>query len=243
MDAISDMLQRLGSIALPGIALLAACAPSGDRSFAAERAALVEVLRSEGIRDDAVLAAIASVPRHEFVPPSERHRAYANRALPIGAGQTISQPFVVAAMTEALALRAGDRVLEVGTGSGYQAAVLSRLAAGVWSVEIDPGLSGRAARLLQRMGYTNVRTRAGDGFYGWPEAAPFDAVMVTAATPRMPERLVAQLAEGGRIIAPVGDDRLQMLVLGRKVGESLVETRLLPVMFVPMTGVVRAPTP
>jgi len=243
MDAIPDMLQRLGSITFPGIALLAACASAGDRSVAAERAALVEVLRSEGIRDEAVLAAIASVPRHEFVPPAERHLAYANRALPIGGGQTISQPFVVAAMTEALALRADERVLEVGTGSGYQAAVLSRLAAEVWSIEIDPELSERAARLLERLGYANVRTRAGDGFYGWQEEAPFDAVVVTAATPRMPERLVAQLAEGGRIIAPVGDDRLQTLVLGRKVGGELVETRLLPVMFVPMTGAVRAPTP
>jgi protein-L-isoaspartate(D-aspartate) O-methyltransferase len=146
-------------------------------------------------------------------------------------------------MTEALELRAGERVLEVGTGSGYQAAVLARLVAEVWSIEINPELSARAAGLLRRLGYANVRTRAGDGFWGWPEAGPFDAVMVTAATPRMPERLVAQLAEGGRIIAPVGDDRLQTLVLGRKVGGSLVETRLLPVMFVPMTGVVRAPTP
>lgn len=226
-------------LALSGVGLLAVTLgrPPGT---AAERARLVELLRREGIGDERVLRALGEVPRHEFVPPAEQHEAYANRALPIGSGQTISQPYVVAAMTEALELTGTEKVLEVGTGSGYQAAVLGRLAASVYSIEIDAGLCARAAALLARLGYENIHTRAGDGFFGWPEEAPFAAIMVTAAAPRIPERLVTQLADGGRLVVPIGDDRGQTLVVARKVGDVLEEREFLPVMFVPMTGMVRA---
>ena len=239
MDATPDDLLRFGALVLPALALLAACSSPRSGGTESDRTALVEQLRREGIRDERVLDAIAAVPRHEFVPPAEQHLAYANRALPIAGGQTISQPFVVAAMTEALELSGAEKVLEVGTGSGYQAAVLAKLAKEVYSIEIDAELAARANSLLRHLGYANVHTRAGDGFYGWPSEAPFDAVIVTAASPRMPERLVEQLREGGRIVVPVGEQDGQTLVLGRKVGGELVEERMLPVVFVPMTGAVR----
>ena len=171
MDASADTLLRLGFWGVPALGLLVACAAPASQRYDAARAALVDQLRREGIRDERVLGAIAAVPRHEFVPAAERHLAWANRALPIGSAQTISQPYVVAAMTEALELAPTDRVLEIGTGSGYQAAVLARLAAQVCSVEIDAGLATAAAERLGRLGIVNVRTRVGDGFYGWPEEA------------------------------------------------------------------------
>lgn len=240
MDATADMLLRLGFWGVPALGLLLACAAPAPQRIDAARAALVDLLRREGIRDERVLAAIAAVPRHEFVPAAERHLAWANRALPIGGAQTISQPYVVAAMTEVLDLAPTDRVLEIGTGSGYQAAVLARLAAQVFSVEIDAGLAAAAAERFARLGIANVRTRVGDGFYGWPEEAPFDAIVVTAATPRLPELLVEQLGAGGRIVAPVGGDGMQTLVVGRMTDAGLVERATLPVVFVPMTGAVRA---
>lgn len=250
MNADGNWWMSFLTVLFTGSGLWVACAPSGtnsgggtgeDDAWAVERAALVEILRAEGIRDARVLDAIGRVPRHEFVPSDVRRRAYENRALPIGREQTISQPYVVAAMTEALQLTGDEKVLEVGTGSGYQAAVLATLVRSVFSVEIDAELTRSATAVLERLGYDNVRTRTGDGFYGWPEAAPFDAIMVTAAAPRMPERLVDQLAEGGRILAPVGDPGLQELTLGRKRGGKIVEQRLLRVVFVPMTGAVRTP--
>lgn len=237
-------------LVLGGLGALAACRspssePIGSRgdeeAWRLERADLVQTLRREGISDERVLAAIDAVPRHQFVPQDVLRQAYANRALPIGNEQTISQPYVVAAMTAALELTGDERVLEIGTGSGYQAAVLAELAGAVYSVEIDAELSQRATDVLRRLGYDHVHTRVSDGFFGWPEAAPFDAIMVTAATPRMPERLVEQLAEGGRIIAPIGESGSQMLVVGVKRDGKIEERRTLRVLFVPMTGQVRTP--
>ena len=215
-------------------------ANTSDRDdFAAARRRMVEVdLRGDGIRDERVLLAMDTVPRHEFVPPELRSEAYANRPLPIGGGQTISQPFIVALMSERLSLRRGDKVLEIGTGSGYQAAVLAELGCDVYSVEILPDLAETARQRLDRLGY-KVHVRAGDGFYGWPEAAPFDAVIITAATPEVPQTLVQQLAEGGRIILPLGRHDGQDLVLGTKTPAGLDLRTLGGVAFVPMTGEIR----
>jgi protein-L-isoaspartate(D-aspartate) O-methyltransferase len=207
--------------------------------LAQDRRRMVERdLRGEGIRDERVLAAMGSVPRHEFVPPSLRARAYADAPLPIGEGQTISQPFVVALMTEHLATRPGMRVLEVGTGSGYQAAVLAELGCEVYSIEILPDLADQARERLERLGY-RVHVRAGDGFYGWPEEAPFDAIVITAASPEVPETLVAQLRQGGRIILPLGKGSGQELTLGIKTPTGVDLRPLGGVAFVPMTGKVR----
>ncbi|MGC3998952.1 MAG: protein-L-isoaspartate(D-aspartate) O-methyltransferase [Anaeromyxobacter sp.] len=198
---------------------------------------LARLLRTAGIRDPAVLAAIARVPRAAFVPPEAVEEAERDRPLPIGAGQTISQPFVVAYMTEQLALAGQEQVLEVGTGSGYQAAVLALLAREVFSIELIPELAHRAAAVLQeRLGLANLRLRVGDGAQGWPEAAPFDRIIVTAATPEVPAALRAQLAPGGRLLLPLGDpggDQVLHLVERRGQGET-VETDLLPVRFVPL---------
>lgn len=209
--------------------------------WAKRRAALVDELRAQGIDDERVLQAIAAVPRHDFVRLGERERAYVNHALPIDAGQTISQPYVVAFMSQALALRGDEAVLEVGTGSGYQAAVLSHLAARVYSIEIDAGLAASAAERLHGLGYANVQTRAGDGYFGWPEAAPFDAILITAATPRVPPPLVGQLRPGGRLVLPLGTGDEQTVVVATREGDELKVRGLLPVLFVPMTGAVRAP--
>jgi protein-L-isoaspartate(D-aspartate) O-methyltransferase len=173
------------------------------------------------------------------VLPRDRHRAYANQALPIEHDQTISQPYVVARMSELLEIEPGARVLEVGTGSGYQAAVLAALGATVYTIEIDARLADSARLLLERLGYSGVHVRAGDGYYGWPEAGPFDAAIITAATPKIPERLVAQLKPGGRMVMPLDEGRRQVLVRGRKRGDSLEIERITDVIFVPMTGAVR----
>jgi len=181
-----------------------------------------------------------SVPRHLFVPPASRAEAYEDRPLEIGGGQTISQPTIVAIMTVALKLEPNDRVLEIGTGSGYQAAVLSRLCRSVYTIEIDPELAASATRRLHDLGITNVIVRFGDGFYGWPEAAPFDAIMVTASTPRVPQALLEQLADGGRLIAPVErrdhDQQLERII---RHGPHFTREPLDPVTFVPMTGAIR----
>ncbi len=200
--------------------------------------ALAAFLREEGIRDDRVLRAIAEVPRELFVPDELRARADADHPLPIGYGQTISQPFIVAYMTERLHLAGDERVLEVGTGSGYQTALLAHLAQEVFSIEIVPELAERArALLLDRLGLANVRLRQGDGERGWPEEAPFDRVMVTAAAPAVPSALVGQLAPAGRMILPVGSDPYgQVLrVVDRGADGALAETDLLGVRFVPLT--------
>lgn len=183
-----------------------------------------------------VLKAMAEVPRHEFVPHDLREDAYDDIPLPIGYGQTISQPYVVAFMTEKLDPKPTDRVLEIGTGSGYQAAVLSALVAEIYSIEILDPLSQRAKADIQRLGYRNVNLRSGDGYQGWPEAAPFDAIIVTCAPEDVPQPLVDQLKEGGRMIIPVGPIFNQNLYLMRKVGGKLERQAVLPVRFVPMTG-------
>jgi protein-L-isoaspartate(D-aspartate) O-methyltransferase len=188
-----------------------------------------------GINDPATLAAMRTVPRHEFVPQPVRHAAYDDNALPIGLGQTISQPYIVAFMTESLMLSPGDTVLEIGTGSGYQAAVLAEIVDEVFSIEILCELEERARRDLDRLGYTAVRTRCGDGYQGWPGQAPFDAVIVTAAPDHVPQPLLDQLAVGGRMVLPVGS-RYQELVRLTRTADGVKKERLLAVRFVPMTG-------
>ena len=183
-----------------------------------------------------VLDVMEKIPRHEFVPTELRLRAYEDCALPIGYDQTISQPYVVAFMTEKLEPQPTDRVLEIGTGSGYQAAVLAQLVAEVYTIEIIEPLAQRAEADLKRLGYTNIHVRAGDGYRGWPEAAPFDAIIVTCAPEKVPPLLVEQLRDGGRMIIPVGNLEDQELVLLRKRGEQLEQRAVLPVRFVPMTG-------
>jgi protein-L-isoaspartate(D-aspartate) O-methyltransferase len=213
-----------------------------------ERERLVEVLVREGISDAEVLRALRAVPRHAFVPTGLRDASYANHALPIGLGQTISQPYVVAYMTEVAELERTDNVLEVGTGSGYQVAVLAEvLGLGpdadpeaphgrLCSIEILPELSRRARAALDQVGYREIELRVGDGYRGWPERAPFDAILVTAAPDHVPEPLTQQLASGGRLVIPVGEG-LQYVEVIRKRGDGSLRTeRRLPVRFVPMTG-------
>ena len=183
-----------------------------------------------------VLAAMEKVPRQEFVPEQHRNRAYEDRPLSIGYDQTISQPYIVAFMTEQLDPQPTDRVLEIGTGSGYQAAVLAQLVAEVYTIEIIELLAQRAEADLKRLGYTNIHVRAGDGYQGWPEAAPFDAIIVTCAPEKVPPPLVEQFRDGGRMIIPVGPIGDQELVLLRKQGEQLEQRAVLSVRFVLMTG-------
>jgi protein-L-isoaspartate(D-aspartate) O-methyltransferase len=213
-------------------------APSTPDRVEAREAMVRDQIEARGIRDARTLAAMRKVPRHELVPADVRGRAYADSPLPIGHRQTISQPYIVAFMTEALGLRGGEKVLEVGTGSGYQAAVLAEIAALVYTIEIVAPLADRARNDLERLGYSNVQVRAGDGYVGWPEAAPFDAIIVTAAAPRIPEPLLAQLKDGGRLVIPVGEDDQSLIVLTRN-GSHFAERKVLPVRFVPMTGNVR----
>jgi len=222
--------------------LLLAMNPSGTPPTPArseERELMVQTqIASRGVRDEGVLRALRRVPRHEFVPQEHAALAYADQPLPIGHNQTISQPYIVALMTEAIGLRGGERVLEIGTGSGYQAAVLAELVKEVLSIEIVVPLADQARARLKRLGYANVSVRAGDGYAGWPERGPFDAIMLTAAAPRIPAPLLDQLTEGGRLIAPVGDDVQELLLVTRR-GGRFVEQRLAGVRFVPMTGKVR----
>ena len=225
-----------------GTALLAAACGGGERAVeasgdrAAERERMVaEQVEARGVRDARVLAALRRVPRHAFVPQGQRALAYADHPLPIGAGQTISQPFVVASMSAAADVQDHERVLEVGTGSGYQAAVLAELAREVYTVEIVQELALDAARALAEQGYDNVHPRTGDGYRGWPEAAPFDAIVVTAAPDHVPEALKQQLAVGGRLVIPVGGFLQELQVIERTPAGFTTET-LYPVRFVPMTG-------
>ena len=194
-------------------------------------------IAARGISDEAVLAAMRKVPRHEFVPESLRHRAYDDRPLPIGQGQTISQPYIVALMTEILGLSAGKKVLEIGTGSGYQAAVLAELTDQVYTIEIVEVLGKRAESTLRRLGYDRVGVRIGDGYLGWEEHAPYDAIIVTCAPEHIPHPLIDQLAEGGRMVIPVGQQGYtQTLTLVEKQGGEVRQTAVIPVLFVPMTG-------
>jgi protein-L-isoaspartate(D-aspartate) O-methyltransferase len=222
---------------------LAACSatPPGrptPRPDAGRERMVEEQIEGRGIKDPLTLAALREVPRHEFVPAASAGEAYGDFPLPIGHGQTISQPYIVAFMTEALGLQGGENVLEIGTGSGYQSAVLARIAGKVRTIEIVPELAEQARARLARLGYRNVEVRAGDGYLGWPEAAPFDAIIVTAAAPRIPEPLKQQMAEGGRLVVPVGEESQELIVVTRH-GSAFDERRVLPVRFVPMTGAVR----
>jgi len=202
--------------------------------FAKERRVMTDSqIRARGVRDPLVLAAINKVPRHLFVPEGMRGWAHTDEPLPIGQGQTISQPYIVAYMTEALGLQGGERVLEVGTGSGYQTAVLAEIAREVWTIEIVESLALQARSILDSLGYANIHYRVGDGSGGWPESAPFDAVIVTAAAASIPGPLEDQLAVGGRMIIPVGTD-FQELFLVHKEKTGLRRERLLAVRFVPL---------
>ena len=212
-----------------------------EAEFARKRDAMVRRhLAARDIRDPKVLAAMGSVPRHRFVPSERGGSAYEDRPLSIGHGQTISQPYVVAFMTQALRLKGGEKVLEIGTESGYQAAVLARIAGRVFSVEILRPLAERAAEALKAEGFTNVTVRHGDGYRGWPEEAPFDAIVVTAAPDHVPQPLIDQLAPGGRLVIPVGTE-LQQVLLVEKDAEGTHTRALLPVRFVPMTGEAQRP--
>jgi protein-L-isoaspartate(D-aspartate) O-methyltransferase len=200
------------------------------------RTHLIAALRREGVDDPRVVDALLAVPREAFIPAEHRPRAYANVPLPIGEGQTISQPLVVGLMTQALGLGGPERVLEIGTGSGYQAAVLSRLAARIVSVERIPKLAERARRVLHRLGCANVEVYVSNGSLGWPSGAPYDAIVVTAAAPAVPPSLVDQLREGGRLVIPVGGRAAQHLALVVKHGSRTDTRELGPVRFVPLLG-------
>jgi len=192
----------------------------------------------QSILDTSVLDAMARVPRHEFVPSNLVDLAYANRPLPIGHGQTISQPYIVAIMTDLLDIEAGHRILEIGTGSGYQAAVLAELNTRVWSIEIIEALGRQAQTRLQRLGYDNIDVRIGDGYYGWTEHAPFDAIIVTAAGNHIPPPLLQQLKPGGKMIIPVGSpfSTQQLILITRSENDEFITRQVLPVRFVPLTG-------
>lgn len=205
--------------------------------FAAERERMVrEHIEARGVRDPRVLAAMRDTPRHLFVPPGVRGQAYEDHPLPIGYGATISQPYIVAWMTELLRPEKTSRVLEIGTGSGYQAAVLSPLAGHVYTMEIVPQLAQSAAETLKQMGYKNVTVRQGDGYKGWPEEAPFDRIILTAAPREVPETLIRQLAPGGRLVAPVGGSPLsqELVVIEKRADGSIRRRSVGGVMFVPM---------
>jgi protein-L-isoaspartate(D-aspartate) O-methyltransferase len=232
------MRKHLLHAILPFFTLLAVTRVfSGEEDrFTALRHEMVDrQIRVRGVKDPRVLEAVEKVPRHLFVPAPLKYAAYGDYPLPIGEVQTISQPYIVAFMTEALRLKPDYKVLEIGTGSGYQAAILAELVREVYTIEIIEELGKRAQGLLKQMGYRNIHVRIGDGYKGWPEEAPFDAIMVTAAPDEIPERLVSQLKEGGRLVLPVGTPSgVQELILGTKVGGRLKTETLMAVRFVPM---------
>ncbi len=217
--------------------LPAADPPKSAAEFAKARELMVDKeIQGAGVKNRRVLSAMRDTPRHEFMPIGERANAYLDMALPIGEGQTISPPFVVAYMTEQIDPQPNDKVLEIGTGSGYQAAVLSPLVKEVYTIEIVKSLGERAKRTLKRLEYKNVETRIGDGYQGWPQAAPFDKIIVTCSPEKVPDALVEQLKEGGRMIVPVGERYQQTLYLFEKQNGQLKSVALLPTLFVPMTG-------
>ena len=210
---------------------------AAEQSQAAARRRMVnEQVAARGVKNPRVLAAMRTVPRHRFLPPALVSRAYDDSPMPIGHGQTISQPFIVAHMTEALDIQRLHNVLEIGTGSGYQAAVLGELARTVYTIEIVPELARGAAATLKALGYSNVHVRAGDGYAGWPEHSPFDRIMLTAAPEEIPRPLIDQLAPGGRLLAPVGEQgAVQWLTIVEKTPQGVTQRRTLPVRFVPFT--------
>ena len=210
---------------------------SGSTQFADERRLMVKTqIRKRGVTDERVLRAMATVPRHEFVSAFWINHAYADEPLPIGHGQTISQPYIVAAMVASLSLTGSENVLEIGTGCGYQAAVVSLLAKEVHSVEILPELAQSSAERLQRLNYTSVRVHCGDGTIGWPESSPYDAILISAAAPAVPEPLLRQLSEGGRLVAPVGDEDEQEIQLVTNRGGKFFVKQGGPCRFVPLMG-------
>ena len=226
------------------LALLSALAVAADDGMSTERRAMVATVaamardfRAGGI-DERVLAALERLPRHEFVPAPLRASAYENRPLPVGYGQTISQPYIVAVMTDLLRVGAGDTALEIGTGSGYQAAVLAELGVKVSTIEIVEPLAREAAERLRRLGYGGIATRIGDGYHGWPEQGPFDAIMVTAAASHVPPPLLRQLKTGGRMVIPVGPpfQTQQLMLVEKRADGTLLTRQLMPVVFVPLTG-------
>ena len=206
-----------------------------EPDFNEKRKRMVEYqIKNRGIRDEKVLNAFMNVERHLFVLEKYIDHAYSDRALPIESGQTISQPYVVAFMTDVLAVKRNEKVLEIGTGSGYQAAILGEICDHVFTIEIDKFLGEKSAKLLKELGYNNINTRTGDGYQGWPEAAPFDAIIVTCSPSKIPKPLQDQLAEGGRMIIPVGNKGYQQLILLKKVNGKVKAQEVLPVAFVPM---------
>lgn len=244
---VIEKKQRPILSALGLVAALTGAGAEAQDPYARERDALLSEIAAMA-RDtrfetgrakfsERVMAAMAKVPRHQFIPPAYRAQAYANRPLPIGQGQTISQPYIVALMTELLDTKPGDTVLEIGTGSGYQAAVLAELVGRVYSIEIVEPLGKRAEALLRQLGYTNVAVRIGDGYAGWPERAPFDAIIVTAAAPHVPPALAAQLKPGARMVIPIGAEHdVQFLQVVVKQSDGSIRTQMnLPVRFVPLT--------
>jgi protein-L-isoaspartate(D-aspartate) O-methyltransferase len=233
------MARLISALGLALAALVGStCTAGSDKpvDFSQARLEMVEnQIKSRGVSDPEVLKAMRKVERHRFVPEKMQRYAYEDYPLPIGAEQTISQPYIVALMTELLKLDSTDRVLEIGTGSGYQAAVLGELAGEVYTIEILDELAENAARLLKELGYDNVTVKSGDGYIGWEEHAPFDAVIVTCAPPKIPKPLMEQLAEGGRMVVPVGEFYQELILVENKDG-LLSKTSVIPVRFVPMTG-------
>jgi len=238
-DAFYFRMIRIPQLALIVALVATGCnrKPTSTSEFAADRQKMVqEQLKPRGVQDERVLAAMAKVPREEFVPESLRDKSYTDSALPIGHDQTISQPFIVAIMTEQLRLQPTDRVLEIGTGTGYQTAILSELVKDVYTIEIVEPLAKEASARLARLGYNNAHVKIGDGYHGWPEVAPFDAIIVTCAPDKVPQPLTQQLKEGGRMIIPVGNGLDQQLFLLEKTGGQMAQRAILPVRFVQMAG-------
>jgi protein-L-isoaspartate(D-aspartate) O-methyltransferase len=240
---LTASLAVLALVGGPALAVLTTAAPAaaqGPDELAERRQRMVEEqIRGRGIRQPEVLRAMAEVPRHLFVPKELREEAYEDKALPIEYGQTISQPYVVALMTELLDLSGDEKVLEIGTGSGYHSAVLSRVADEVYSIEIIESLGRRAATRLAYLGFGKVQVRIGDGYAGWPQQEPFDAIILTAAPPRLPEPLFEQLKVGGRMVVPVGDYLQDLLLIVKNRDGTRTSKRIAPVRFVPMTGEVQ----
>ncbi len=206
------------------------------RDYRTMREKMVETqIKSRGVKDERVLSAMLKVERHRFVPEAYESQAYSDQPLPIGEGQTISQPYIVALMTELLELKGDEKVLEVGTGSGYQAAILAELAKEVYTIEIIEALANSSKELLLRLGYKNIHVKVGDGYLGWPEAAPFDAIIVTCAPDHIPKPLLEQLKEGGRLVVPVGTYSQELKKVVKRSGK-IETTDVIPVIFVPMTG-------
>ena len=232
---LAVLLFPLNSCERSSLSEQAAVEENTAQNFAQERRKLIDQLRSQGVNSNSVLDAMLKVPRHKFVPSSQRHLAYQNRPLSIGHGQTISQPFIVGYMTEAASIAPGEKVLEIGTGSGYQAAVLAELAKDVYTIEIIPELAEGARTVLRELGYKNVHVKTGNGYEGWTEHAPFDAIVVTAAPDEVPQALVDQLAVRGKMVIPVGTTFQDMVIIS-KDETGVVQRRTIPVRFVPMVG-------